>query len=113
MKTSIFTLLIFIGFQSMMSCKSDDISPTSPNKTEGKLNIPKLGPIISTPKPVTGSPSGARDSFEDESQPMSDIVCTGLPIDNLIPGCPWVYEENGIGWHEITVVIPMPKNQIK
>ena len=90
-----------------------DISPTSPNKTEVKLNIPKLEPIISTPKPITGSPSGARDSFEDESQPISGIVCTGLPFDSLMLGCPWVYKEDGIEWHEITVIIPMPKNQVK
>jgi hypothetical protein len=111
MKASILILLIFVGLQSMTSCKFDDVSPISPEKTEGRVNIPKLGAIINLPKPVIGSPSNVRDSFE--GQPMSDIVCTGLPSDNLTPGCPWVTQEETVSWYRITVVIPMPKNQIK
>ena len=114
MKSSLFALLILIGFQSIMSCKSDDISPTSPNKTEGRLIIPKLGSIISTPKPITSPPnSTSRDSLEDEGQPIGDIVSTGLPSNNLTQCYPWVNHKDIDGYYGITMVIPMPKMQVK
>lgn len=99
----------------MMSCKSDDISPTSPKRTEGKLNISELEPIISQPISVIDfSNSTSIKSFDNNGEhPMVDIVCTGLSSDNLTLGYPQVNEEDTVDFHGITGVMPIPKKRAR
>lgn len=107
MKSFLFTLMVLVCFQSMMSCKLDSVPPISPEE----LKFSKFDQVISSHKPLIGLLN--KESFDNSVQLIGYVECTGLPSDNLTPGCPWVNEEDSVDWYGITVVIPIPKKQGK
>jgi hypothetical protein len=118
----IFLLLVAftIVIQGLVSCKSEEIPPFSPEIFNKKFTPTLPQPVIDTifkrnsllPISILDRASINKNNLPNDGEHSgSDLVCTGLPIDNLTPGCPWV--DDTLPWYPVNDPNPFAPKSIK
>ena len=116
-KIFVFLAIGAIILQGLVSCKSEDILPspsTNPNQKSITADTTLRQAVLFPVKMLKKIEIIGAELSDNEGQPGSDLVCTGLPVDNLILGCPWVDDsDTSFLWHPVIDPSPFVPKSIK